>query len=159
MYKAAVAYIVLFRGAIAEINNNEYGCLGPQECKWVCPRKESGQNLRRQISSFGKQGEVLEKNIFLVLAGKEKFERPTVRWTWVLAFATNTTSAQAGSEVSFTFLLDFHKAFFDQVISLAATTTLFHLIIFPEISTILRQTWALLPAWRHAGKMVSCWQD
>ena len=78
--------------------------------------------------------------IYDVPARKEKSELPTVSWTTGWASATNTTSAQTGSEVSFTFLLDFDKAFFDQVISLAATTTLFHLIIFPEISTILRQT-------------------
>ena len=40
---------------------------------------------------------------FLVLARKEKFVQPTVSWTRGWANATNTTSAQTGSEVSPTF--------------------------------------------------------
>ena len=53
-------HIVLFRGAIAEINSYEYGCLGPQECKWVYPSKD--KILREFIPCFSPQGEVRTTN-------------------------------------------------------------------------------------------------
>ena len=84
-------HIVLFRGAIAEINSYEYGCLGPQECKWVDPRE--------RIET------IFEEKLFPILARKEKFVRPIVSLTGEWESATNTTSAQTGSEVSLTFFL------------------------------------------------------
>ena len=88
--------------------------------------RETGQNVKTKL--------------FPVLARKEKFEQPTVSWTLVWANATNTTSAQTGSEVSLTFSpMPLNKSFV-QVMCLVATTTLSPLTIFLEISIILKQT-------------------
>ena len=110
---------------------------------------------RMQVSINPREGD--RKKLYPALALKEKCVPQTVSWTWDGAYATNTTSAQTGSEVSLTYSQAFKKPL-DQVMRLAATTTLTLLTIFLEISIILKQTSAWLPAWRHVEKMVTCWQ-